>query len=265
MPTLGISGIWVRPFGRADLHGMFGEFVGLEKISRTHLMFTMNPEKAMAEVRDPGSKNGTTPAECVVGGKPREIRLADVITLEVSSGESQIGAGMPSPGSLDEWMDFVTASVRNFTESVGWTYQIRRSWLAREKPVSESDISDYEWKIIPSLDDIEARGGNREVWSFQKIPSSDEVVTSEPFGDGLYYTLRPSLTMMSFFLEHSNDRTSPDPGDVGQWLTTGTIIPFGMISRGSGDLVNDIWSKGTLEQYLAYLCQRFDWNHYSLT
>ena len=47
------------------------------------------------------------------------------------------------------WMEYVDHEVRAVCDAKGWGSQIRRKWSAREKPVSESPIDDYEWKLIP--------------------------------------------------------------------------------------------------------------------
>ncbi len=265
VPTMATSGVLIRPFGRIDLLRMFGEFDGLNLISRTHLMITFDSKRPQVDVRDPGSKNGTIPGDCLVGESSQELELAGVITLELCCGQRPVEAPMPSSESMDEWMRYITGSVRAFTESVGWTYQVRRSWHARDKPAGQLVLRDHEWKIVPSLDEIERRGWDRAAWAFQQIPSSDEVIAAEVPEDGLYYVISPSEETKSFALVHSNDRRWPpnELGGVEHWLRTWTIIPFDLVSRGPDDLVQGQWSKGTLEQYIGSICHRFMWNHYS--
>lgn len=46
-------------------------------------------------------------------------------------------------------MAYIDGEVRAVCEAKGWGHQIRRKWSIREKPVSNSAIQDYEWKLIP--------------------------------------------------------------------------------------------------------------------
>ena len=48
-----------------------------------------------------------------------------------------------------DWMAYIDGEVKALCDAKGWGHQIRRKWSVREKPVSDSAISDYEWKLIP--------------------------------------------------------------------------------------------------------------------
>ena len=51
--------------------------------------------------------------------------------------------------SIDqEWIAYITKEVKSASLKKLWGYQIRRKWSVREKPVAESPLADYEWKII---------------------------------------------------------------------------------------------------------------------
>jgi hypothetical protein len=49
------------------------------------------------------------------------------------------------------WIDYIDTEVRAACAVNGWTHQTRRKWAAREKPVSESVVDDFEWKLIPGV------------------------------------------------------------------------------------------------------------------
>jgi hypothetical protein len=58
-------------------------------------------------------------------------------------------------------MSMIADEVRSFADRRGWKWQVRRAWVARERPVKESDIFDYEWKLIPHQ-----RGEQFEGWFY---------------------------------------------------------------------------------------------------
>ena len=49
----------------------------------------------------------------------------------------------------NKWMAYIDTEVRAACEKKGWGSQMRRKWSVRDKPVSESSVDDYEWKLIP--------------------------------------------------------------------------------------------------------------------
>jgi hypothetical protein len=51
-----------------------------------------------------------------------------------------------------DWMEFIDNEVRTICQARGWRQQVRRKWSIRNKPVSESGIDDYEWKLIPDAE-----------------------------------------------------------------------------------------------------------------
>ncbi len=258
-PTLTTGGVLIRPFGRLDVYSMFGGFEGIERISRTHLLLTFDSEGARVEVRDPGSMNGTLPSKCVVEKDAQTIELAGLITLELTITEKGPGSFLPTSDSKEEWMKYITDSVKSFTDSVGWEYVIRLSWNSRGKLEKDLGIDDFEWKISPSQEEIEKRG-----WGKERIWFSENVgfVQEEGHEDGLFYVLSMSSVMSSFAVEHSNDRTLPGEGDVAQWISTMSLIPFGIISKSPKDKLFGQWTKGSLEQYIGHICSKFEWNHY---
>jgi hypothetical protein len=52
----------------------------------------------------------------------------------------------------NEWMAYINAEVRAACKKKGWESQIRRHDAVRDKPVSESTVDDYEWKLVPGAD-----------------------------------------------------------------------------------------------------------------
>jgi hypothetical protein len=82
-----------------------------------------------------------------------------------------------------DWFEYIDGEVRAVCEAEGWGHQIRQKWSVREKPVSESTIDDYEWKLIPG-----ARG---------RLPDA-------PSGDfeGVYYVLSVEKSSGRFVLQH---------------------------------------------------------------
>ena len=258
-PTLSTGGVLIRPFGRLDIYSMFGDFEGIEAISRTHLLMTFDSEGARVEVRDPGSMNGTFPSKCVVEKGAQKIELAGLITIELAITEKGSGTFLPTSESKEEWMKYITDSVESFSDSVGWEYVIRLSWNSIGKPEKDLTVEDFEWKISPSQEEIRKRGwGKEESWFSQ----NGGFVQEEGHEDGLFYVLSMSSAMASFAVEHSNDRTLPGEGDVAQWISTMSLIPFEIISKGPKDKLYGQWTKGSLEQYIAHICSKFDWNHY---
>lgn len=83
----------------------------------------------------------------------------------------------------EEWMAYIDREVRSFCEAKGWGHQVRRKWSVREKPVEDSAIEDYEWKLIPS-------GGG-------ELPDARD-------GDfeGVYYVLWFDRAKNKFVLQH---------------------------------------------------------------
>jgi hypothetical protein len=88
-----------------------------------------------------------------------------------------------------DWMAYIDTEVRAVCQPRGWRHQIRRKWSIRDKPVSDSGIDDYEWKLIPDAQRGPA-DAPRELW--------DE--------EGVYYVLWFNMAQASFFLQHSTSR-----------------------------------------------------------
>src|SRR5688572_1630860 len=80
-------------------------------------------------------------------------------------------------------MEYIDGEVRAVCETKGWGHQIRRKWSERGKPVSDSPIDDYEWKLIPDADG-----------KLSDAPPSDF--------DGVYYVVSFDSSNDRFVLQH---------------------------------------------------------------
>lgn len=115
--------------------------------------------------------------------------------------------------------NMIDDEVRRFAERRGWRWQLRRDWKVREKPVDESDIFDYEWKLIPW-----------DTRSRQDV-SRDLRLGDTEFVEGWYYVLRLRDEVTLEFI-HDND-WSPGHGMGGWWSNqhTCTVMRLSAIRR----------------------------------
>ena len=161
--------------------------------------------------------------------------------------------------SSTEWMEFIDAEVRAACEAKGWGSQIRRKWSVRAKPVRESSLEDYEWKLIP--------GGD------VRLPDLGPSQVDE----GIYYVFSVDRRAKKLVLQHDTTRA----GDMGPhfWHESFTAISFFGLAPGDADY----WARleqlsekprkrvpvpprnGMLRDYLISLTSRFGPNHFSLT
>lgn len=149
-------------------------------------------------------------------------------------------------GENQEWMAYIDSEVRAVCEAKGWRHQIRRKWSVREKPVAESSIEDYEWKLIPSV---------------------EGTPTDAPLSDfeGTYYVLRFDKPMCKFVFQHDTLHFGRSSREV-ETYTEIHIIPEEMISS-----TNDAYkaflhrTPGWLRDHLFDLTTRFRPNTFSLT
>jgi len=267
-----------RNLGRIEFMKMFGDFEGLEKISRIHIIVYDHLNKGELNIADQGSTNGTDFPNgnqgkeiiAVLGGDLKVKISWSIENITISQEDFIIAAprtsetGYSPQKSLDFAsnisIDDITSWIARFVATKqGWRYQIRRSWKVREVPVSESTKFDYEWKIYPPLGQIGEWGWSTDIWSFNGPSDRDEIIAPLPNRDGLFYIFR--LSEEGFILEHSNEEMSGNPF----WIAnTTTIIPFG----GKWNWGRDEGPKEDphhLVEYLDYLCSKFKCNHYSMT
>jgi len=145
-------------------------------------------------------------------------------------------------------MEYIDSEVTAVCETMGWGHQIRRKWSVREKPVGESTIGDYEWKLIP-----DAQG------KLSVAPRGDF--------DGIYYVLRFNEESRRFVLQHDTSRC----GIMGpRWEveTYSEIRPHSLNTdvspeedAGSGVAPPSGW----LRDHLHELLRRFGPNNFSVT
>jgi hypothetical protein len=145
-------------------------------------------------------------------------------------------------------MAYIDSEVRAVCEGKGWGHQIRRKWSVREKPVSDSPIGDYEWKLIPG-----AHG---------KLPDA-------PPGDfdGEYYVLWFDKPNGRFILKHDTSHC----GTMGpHWeVETYTEIRPGPFTTSSAHeepkKAGGHPPIGWLRDHLGRLVSCFAPNHFSVT
>jgi len=95
----------------------------------------------------------------------------------------------------NQWMAYIDAEVRAACETKGWGSQIRRKWSVREKPVPESSVDDYEWKLIPG--------------------AAARLLEQAPFhgiDEGTYYVLSLDRGGRKLILQHDTVRGEPQLG-----------------------------------------------------
>ena len=145
-------------------------------------------------------------------------------------------------------MAYIDAEVRALCQAKSWGHQIRRKWSVREKPVSDSAIDDYEWKLIP-----DAHG---------RLPDA-------PPGDfeGVYYVLWFDKPKGSFVLQHDTSHCGM-MGPHWEEATYTEIHPHSLTTCATPGKPGDLrghppvgWLCGHLEQLIT----RFAPNHFSVT
>lgn len=154
---------------------------------------------------------------------------------------------------IDErWMAYIDREVRGACDEKGWACQIRRKWSVREKPVSESSVEDYEWKLIPSGE-------------LPKHPA-------DAIDEGTYYVLRFDRRSGKFILQHDTARCG-DWGPNMDLCTYTEIHLDGMYARRQRHLqgakherpLAEPGPDGWLADHLVDLTRRFQPNHFSIT
>jgi hypothetical protein len=115
----------------------------------------------------------------------------------------------------------IADEVRSFADRKGWQWQVRRAWVAREKALTDSDIFDYEWKLIP-----------HQVLAQERIVAGSAILDkSEEHIEGWYYVLK-LRDQDTLEFSHGNDG-SPGP-DMGGWWSnqhTCTTIRLSSVRR----------------------------------
>jgi len=175
----------------------------------------------------------------------------------------------------NEWMAYINTEVRAACENKGWASQVRRKWSVRDKPVSESSVDDYEWKLIPGAD---AR-------LQEQVPHGIGEGTDEGiyegidagFYEGTYYVLSLDRRGSKLILQHDTARREPFPGPH-WWLQSFTEIK--LAGLGDGEYTALMLrleetqhrgrlpvppQNGRLRDFLVDLTSRFKPNFFSIT
>ncbi len=158
----------------------------------------------------------------------------------------------------NRWMAYIDAEVRAACEAKGWGSQIRRKWSARDRPVSETPVDDYEWKLIPHA---KARLPEREPGGLD---------------EGIYYVLSLDRRARKFVLQHDTAHC----GDFGPHFWQASFTEIQLAGLGDADYIRLLDHEGDsesgqnvpvpprsgrLRDYLVDLTSRFKPNHFSLT
>ncbi len=156
----------------------------------------------------------------------------------------------------NKWMAYIDTEVRAACENKGWGSQIRRKWSVRDKPVPESSVDDYEWKLIPGAD--------------ARLPEQEP----RDFDEGVYYVLSLDRRAKKFVLQHDTIRCEGPHW----WLQSFTEIQLaGLGDREYMALMLQVEEtqhegrlpvppqSGRLRDFLVDLTSRFKPNSFSIT
>jgi hypothetical protein len=135
-------------------------------------------------------------------------------------------------GSNQEWMVYIDSEVRAACEKKGWRCQIRRQWSVRDKPVSDSSVDDYEWKLIPGTK--------------AELPEQHPI----QFDEGIYYILSLDPHGEKLVLQHD----TVEGGLVFSFVKSFTEIYVGLIPGTP--------KEGWLRDLLVDLTSRFKPNQF---
>jgi hypothetical protein len=150
------------------------------------------------------------------------------------------------------WMGYVDAELRGLCEDRGWGYQVRRKWSVRDRPVAESPVEDYEWKLISDAEGKLADHSPADV------------------DEGTYYLLGLDPQGGRFLLQHDTFHAGRSgPHWQRQTFTSihfaGPAAPSGVTLGAMSPSLPDPPPSGWLRGHLAQLTARFQPNHFSLT
>src|SRR6185369_5906344 len=121
--------------------------------------------------------------------------IAETVARDVrlSRWEAEFGAIIyPDPETAlnepiaKDWIAYIDAEVAAVCREKGWRHQIRRKWSARERPVSQSGVDDYEWKLIPRDRARELEAPPPTVTPAPSLPSQ---AGPHEFEEGIYFVL----------------------------------------------------------------------------
>jgi hypothetical protein len=166
--------------------------------------------------------------------------------------------GAPDPPDrTDAWMAYIDTEVAAVCADKGWGRQIRRKWAVREKPVEQSLLDDYEWKLMTN-------GQPSPPAPPDRLPAA---LDGNEFQEGTYFVLGFDITHGRFVLQHDTDHC----GDMGdhRLCTTFTEIKLPILADDAGfasaSYPDRLPPAGWLGRLLATLTARFRPNHFSVT
>jgi hypothetical protein len=99
--------------------------------------------------------------------------------------------------TAQDWMAYIDTEVAAVCRDKGWRRQIRRKWSTREKPASDLDIGDYEWKLIPGPQSSAVA----EAPTLEGVPPTSEADSTQ-FDEGTYFVLSFTRSTGAFLLQH---------------------------------------------------------------
>ncbi|HXY19336.1 MAG TPA: hypothetical protein VEH83_05015 [Gemmatimonadales bacterium] len=153
-------------------------------------------------------------------------------------------------------MAYIQAEVRAACTANGLGCQVRRKWSVRAKPVSESPVDDYEWKLIP-----EAAGNLPEL-------------APREIDEGTYYVLSLDRRSGKFILQHDTRDTGDGPFNVRTFteidlraLTNAEYMRLWLRTRDAEEAARSAAPPpaGWLREFLVDLTRRFQPNMFSIT
>jgi hypothetical protein len=147
-----------------------------------------------------------------------------------------------------DWLAYIDTEVRAACMVKGLAPQVRRKWSARDKPVSDSNVEDYEWKLIPRSQQV------------QSTASPDDF-------EGVYYVLRLDRLNRAFVLQHDTSHCGVmgPHWEVATYSEIRTPGPSREVVFGDPAGLSDTPPAGWLRDHLVDLVTRFDPNHFSST
>lgn len=235
-----------RSLGRAEFLVMFGDFEGLEKFSRAHIVIFDHLNQGNLRIEDKFSTNGT---EFPNGNRGREVIaiLADVLKIKASwsnknftiiPGEFIVPAprlsvaGFSPPQVMDDksLMDLISSELSKLAKKTGMSWQLRRSWDVREKQVELSTLSDYEWKIIP-------KEGLSQYFQEIEGPLIPGEHYDPEFFQGHYYLV--FVKNGDLFFKHSGHYAGFEPDRAEYYV----VLKIGWLFNSEGNKLNELLMK----------------------
>ena len=161
-----------------------------------------------------------------------------------------------------KWMAYIDSEVHAACRTNGLGSQVRRKWTVRAKPVSESPVDDYEWKLIPRARDSAP----------EEQPDALE--------EGTYYVLGVDRARGTFILQHDSVVGGAEPNFGVRTFTEIEFLAWNNFMRNNADYLRLLQEAGDAEQagkvesppplgwlreFLVDLTRRFQPNSFSIS